>query len=296
MKRHVKFFVALLMSAGMLASQGLSAQQRVVKVQGHPHELLTQMAAQGVARTAVSASPTDIAYIDPGKIKCWIDEPKLNPRGEIDSAYLVIKFTDGLALDSLFVWGFRWNPDPAVPRHGIDMLRTVVNNDERLSVMVQYTGTFGHAVGGIGLNWNRSGADCTRADLIFDLDGAESDRNVKFVYRNASPDCEDGQVSIPFISVNTRTGQAASESENTGILVHPFGAEYGYPAYDYDYWLMPDASAQAHWQAGWYRKGYWGYYRADNRRVPVPSTDPNNDPDASSLGITYEPLQKQQVH
>jgi hypothetical protein len=43
MKNHFKLFPALLlMSAGMLAAQGLSAQQRVFKVQGHPHGLLTR--------------------------------------------------------------------------------------------------------------------------------------------------------------------------------------------------------------------------------------------------------------
>jgi hypothetical protein len=308
MKKQVKFFVALLMSAGMLASQGLSAQKRVVKVQGHPHELLTQMAAQGAARTAVSAAPTDIAYIDPDKIRCWIDQPRIDPYSEIDSAYLMIKFTDGLALDSLFVWGYRWNPyqvyyhpdgtkdSSFVQHHGIDMLRTVVNNDERFSVMVQYTGTFGHAVGGIGLNWYMNGDDCSRVDLIFDLDGAKADPDVRFVYdQYASPDCADGQVATPTGAQNI-ANFATVDLLHIGFMEHLLGAEYGYPAYDYDYWNLYGSSTGRHWQAGWYRRGYWEYYRADNRRVPVPSTDPNNDPDASSLGITYEPLQKQQVH
>ncbi|MDR0699471.1 MAG: hypothetical protein LBG28_09700 [Tannerella sp.] len=308
MKKQIGFFVALLVSAGMLAPQGLSAQQRVVKVQGHPHELLTKKAAEGTAKTAVSAAPTDTTYIVSDSIKCWIDAPKLRTDTQIDSAYLMIKFTDGKSIDNLFVWGYRWNPyivyydqfgnrdSSFVQYHGIDMLRTVANNDGRLTVLLQYTGKSGHAVGGIGLNWNQDGLDCSRLMLNFDLDGAEADSNVRFIYSGSTPDCVDGQVTTPHIPVNTRTGQAASESENTGILKHPFGAEYGYPAYDYDFWNLVNEDPNVHWQAGWYKYGVWGYYRAGNLRVPVPSADPNNDPDAALFSVTYEPLLNRQVH
>jgi hypothetical protein len=48
MKKYFETFtLAFLVSAGMLAPAGLSAQQRAVKVQGHPHELLTRKAAGG---------------------------------------------------------------------------------------------------------------------------------------------------------------------------------------------------------------------------------------------------------
>ncbi|MDR1500383.1 MAG: hypothetical protein LBI58_05330, partial [Tannerellaceae bacterium] len=163
---------ALFVSAGMLAPQGLSAQQRVVKVQGHPHELLTRRAAEGTALRAVSPPPRDISYVDPANIGCWIDEPNLSTSIEIDSAILMIKFTDGKNIDSLFVWGYRWNPYKVygadtsfVQHHGIDMIRTVANNDKRLTVMLQYTGENGHTVGGIGADLYNDGASCSRVSL-----------------------------------------------------------------------------------------------------------------------------------
>jgi hypothetical protein len=310
MKKLFKVFVALIfLSAGMLAPTGLSAQQSVVKVQGHPHELLTKKAAEGTARTAVSAAPADISYIDPDDIVCWIDQPKLSPYLEIDSAVLMIKFTDGQALDSLFVWGYRWNPYEIsvdtlgnvdtvyVQRHGIDLLRAVANNDQRLLAMIQYTGKLGHTVGGLGINWNNDGTTCSRPDLILDVDAASADPNVRFVYTNGgTPDCADGQVSTPTGASNI-ANFATVDMMNDGILEHPFDAGYGYPAYDYDHWIFNPYITQEnmHWQAGWYTNGFWGYYRAGNWRVPVPSADPDNDPDAALLSVTYEPLLDKQV-
>jgi hypothetical protein len=293
MKKCIFYLAALALGAVMLAPQGLSAQQRVIKVQGHPHEYLTKLAAEGTAQTAVSAAPTDIAYIVPDDIACWIDEPKLNPFEAIDSTILVIRFTDGLTIDSLFIWGYRFNPTKG-QHHGIDMLRTVANNDQRLLVMLQYTGKNGHVVGGVGMNWNRAGAACSRPDLMLDVDAATADPNVKFVYKG-DPDCADGQVAGP-LNASNAANFATVDMMNDGILEHPFGAEYGYPAYDYDHWIFNPYITQnnMHWQAGWYTNGVWGYYRADNWRVPVPSAAP--DPDAAQLSVTYEPLLNRQVH
>jgi hypothetical protein len=296
MKKTYKLFAALcILSAGMLAPQGLSAQQkRVVKVQGHPHELLTQKAAEGTAQRKAVSTPADTAYIDPDLVPCWIDEPGLDPELRIDSAYLMIRFTDSKAIDSLFVWGYRWNP--YIEHHGIDMLRTVANNDRRLTVLLQYTGQSGHTVGGIGLNQYEEGTYCSRVDLDFDIYNAQREGYVDFKYFD-DPDCADGQVAVPdMLLVNTVIGNAATESRHTGILEHPFGAEYGYPAYDYDYWSLGGyIPGVQHWQAGWSKNGFWGYYRADNRRVPIPGTNFHSDPDAAQFSITYEPLQNQQV-
>ena len=287
--------VALLASAGMLAPGGLSAQQRTVKVQGHPHESLTINATQGAARTAVSAVPGGIDYVNPDSIKYWVDEPRLNPYN-IDSAYLIIRFTDDVAFDSMYVWGYRYNAD--TPHHGIDLLRAVANNDKRLLVMLQYAGKLGHEVGGIGINWRSSGADCSRPDLMLDVDAASADPDVRFVYTNGgTPDCADGQVATPTGASNI-ANFATVDMMRDGILEHPFDAGYGYPAYDYDHWIFnPYVSHTGwHWQAGLNKNGIWKYYRADNRRVPVPTGNPDKDPDAALLSVTYEPLLNQQVH
>jgi hypothetical protein len=163
--------------------------------------------------------------------------------------------------------------------------------------MLQYTGENGHTVGGIGADLYNDGASCSRVSLDFDMAGAGPvGKGVNFSYFSLNEYCNLGQVTYPYINANTRTGQAATESRYTGILVHPFGAEYGYPAYDYDYWYyngyLPD---DQHWQSGWSLNGFWGYFRADNWRVPVPSADFDNDPDAAMFGVTYEPLLNHQV-
>jgi hypothetical protein len=284
--------------ATKLAPEGLSARQRVVKVQGHPHESLTRMAAEGKVRTAVTAEPADTVYINPADIACWIDEPGLDPKYEVDSAFLMIKWTDAKALDSLFVWGYRWNPldscGDSIPHHGIDMLRTVANNDRRLTVMLQYSGTFGHAAGGIGLNWANSGASCSRIELDFDIAGAQT--SVDFSYFSPNEHCGEGQVAVP-VSANNNVLMAKNNDRRTGVLVHPFSAKFGYSAYDFDYWNLGGYTPTTkHWQSGWVNKGFWGYFRADDRRVPIPSTDFDNDPDAAQFGVTYEPLRNQQVH
>jgi hypothetical protein len=311
MKKYFETFtLAFLVSAGTLAPAGLSAQQRAVKVQGHPHELLTRKAAEGTAlETAVSAVTQDTVYIDPADVQCWIDEPRLDTATEIDSAYLMIKWTDGKAIDSLFVWGYRWNPyqvyyDPVtgerdssfVQYHGIDMLRAVVNNDERLSVLLQYTGVSGHFVGGIGLNWYGKGAACYPVPVDFDIAGAQNEGYVDFSYFPPNKYCGEGQVTVPKNANNSVT-YALSDYDSTRFLIHPFGAEYGYPAYDFDYWNLDSyLEEEQHWQAGYAKNGFWGYFRADNRRVPIPSADFENDPDAAEFGVTYEPLRNQQVH
>jgi hypothetical protein len=301
MKKYSYLFAALLLSAAMLAPQGLSAQKRVIKAQGHPHEYLTKKAAEGTAvRTAVSTVTPDTTWLDPADVQCWIDEPLLDTCLRIDSAILIIKFTDGKEIDSMFVWGYRWNPikyGVYIEHHGIDMLRTVANNDQRLTALLQYSGVSGHAVGGIGLNLYNEGEACYRVNLDFDI--ATAQRYEDFVYFGTTPNCDTGQVTVPYISPNTRIGQAATESRYTGILVHPFGAEYGYPADDFDFWYITGyIQDEQHWQSGWLLNGFWGYYRADNWRVPIPNLNPlfEEDPDAAENGVTYELLTHRQVH
>jgi hypothetical protein len=312
MRRKISIFALTLISVGLFAVQGLSTQKRVIKVQGHPHEYLTDKYGgkeDAMIRTAVSPQEGDTTYIVQDSIKCWINEPQLILDERIDTAYLIIKWTDGKAIDSVLVWGYRWNPyqiyydsdgnrdSSFVQQHGIDMLRTVVNNDKRLSVLLQYSGVSGFAVGGIGMNLSNDGTSCSRVSLDFDIAGAQQEGFVDFVYfGDTACTVAKGQVDKP-LNANNDVNAALYDYTRLGVLVHPFGAEFGYPAYDFDYWEYDGYTPNFHhWQAGWIKNGFWGYFRADNRRVPIPSADFNNDPDASQLGITYEPLQNQQVH
>jgi hypothetical protein len=304
MRKYLFYFAALILGAAMLAPQGLSAQQRVVKVQGHPHKVLTEKygSKEGAttARTAVSTRQVDTTWIDPANVECWIDEPKLNPF-EIDSAILIIKFTDGKDIDSVLVWGYRWNRDSTIQHHGIDMLRTVANNDQRLLVLMQYSGLYGHSVGGIGYNLYDDGALCSRPEIDFDIYNAQHDSSdsVWFSYFNPNNYCSEGQVTTP-LNANNSVTFSRVDYRRTGILVHPFGAEYGQAAEDFDFWYLTGyIQDRQHWQSGWLKNGFWGYYRADNWRVPVPSSNPDiyvPDPEAADYGITYEPLNHRQVH
>jgi hypothetical protein len=298
MKRYFVFMIALFVSAAVYG------QQRVIKVQGHPHKSLTEKYGgkedATTTRKAVSTRQVDTTYINPASIPCWINEARLNTTTQIDTAYLIIKWTDGKAIDSVLVWGYRFNG--ATPHHGIDMLRTVVDNDKRLSLLLQYSGLYGHSVGGIGMNLYGNGTSCAPNPIDFNLIGARTEGNVDFVYTGDTACAQGyGQISTPK-NVNNSVNQAKTDYDSTGILIHPFGAEYGYPAYDFDYWTLAGYSQNVrHWQAGWVKNGFWSYYRADNRRVPIPVPfDPDDpfrpDPDASQLGITYEPLLNQQVH
>jgi hypothetical protein len=61
----------------------------------------------------------------------------------------------------------------------------------------------------------------------------------------------------------------------TAIIEHPFNVNYGYPAYDYDYWKLIDSTAIANldyeWQAGWY-SGSWLFYTGVDRQIPTTSS------------------------
>jgi hypothetical protein len=306
MNRFFIYVAALAMSAAMLAPQGLSAQQRVgnvVKVQGHVHELLTRRAAEGKwSPPKVKPKKIPGASIDPGSINCWINEANLSPTDPIDSAYLIIKFTDGkynaiLETDSVLVWGYRYNSSKSgytYPHHSIDMLRAVANNDTRLTVLLQYASPSGHSIGGIGYSHGTDeGEDyCTpRVPVIFDYDGASKDKNIAFSY-TSKPNCDTGQVAVPVNDPSTLAKIAIDEGYARGVIDHPFNVYYGYPAYDYDYWILnpSDINAAYHsWQAGWMSYGYWAFYVGTNRQVPTTS-------DYAANGITYQLLNNQEVH
>jgi hypothetical protein len=258
MKKSLLLFVALFLSAGLFAQQ-----QRVVKVQGIPHELLTRKLAQGkwkMPRFSAVTRGTN-ASINPRDFDCWIGSP--NESLQVDTAYLVVKFTDGkrTAGDSILAWGYRFNPKDAygdsVLVHTIDMIRAVANSDQRFTVLSQYTGVYGFTVGGFGFNY--SDGECARVPLAFNYNGAKADPSIAFHYEG-SPNCAAGQVATP-ISPVSKAADAIATAANAGVIDHPFNAFYGYPAYDYDYWVLTSASNPKYeWQAGWYNNGFWSFY------------------------------------
>ncbi|MDR1258179.1 MAG: hypothetical protein LBK65_02700 [Tannerellaceae bacterium] len=265
MKRIRFLIAALIVSAGMLAPQGLSAQQRVIKAQGHPHELLTRKAASGewrapLLKPAITGSTTNVNF---GDIEIWAHEA-INPDWDIDSAALIVKWTTDEGLDNILIWGYRWNSYTVfesetiqVVKHGIDMMRAVASTDPRFIVLMQNTGSMGYTIDGIGYEY----AECRRPLISFDFDDAKTDSHIAFHYC-PPPNYDMGQKTCPD-SPRVEAAAAIKQGILTGIIEHPFNIVYGYPAYDYDWWTSEEDDREANWQAGWYTKGYWSYWVKD---------------------------------
>jgi hypothetical protein len=270
--KGIRFLIAaLVMSAGMLAPQGLSAQQRTVKVQGQPHELLTRKAASGEWRAPLLMPVvTGSNYsVDFSEIRIWAVERNINPDWCIDSAALIVKWTDGKNIDSTLIWGFRWNKYTVydndtvyVTKYGIDMMRAVAGADPRFMVLMQNTGSMGYTIDGIGYVFN----DCRRPNIEFDYAGALADSSHIAFHYICPPNYDMGQKACPDDPV-ADAAAAIKRGLLTGFIEHPFNISYGYPAYDYDYWSLNESTSNArfiHWQAGWYTNGYWSYWVKDN--------------------------------
>lgn len=167
-------------------------------------------------------------------------------------AALVVQFNDGKE-DVAYVWGYRWNGTAS----GEDMLREVAACSSALSVLVQYTGSMGSTLDGIGLSKGRKLLDY----LEYDFQKAAIDGQVSFGY--FEPNTMMGQTSAPGDDTPNMVRTAIEASRTKGIIEHPLNARrYGYPAYDYDFWQLSAAHKEdtdIHWQAGWY-DGYWSYW------------------------------------
>jgi hypothetical protein len=255
----------------------LYAQKRegnVVKVQGHVHELLTKQAAEKEAAKKIIQTPIGNVYnINPDSVTCWVGcvnttDPMMQP---VDTAYLLIKWTDGKAADrkdndSILIWGYIWNTHTPqgydVNKYSIDMIRAVANFDCRFSTLQQNTGGGNFTVGGFGYNFATRDA---RVPIRFDYDGAKRESDLDTIHFNytAPPNCAApyNQFAVPENPEPTDlAGQAIDASYDTGVIKHPFDAAYSYPAYDYDYWVPTDPeNPDYQWQAGW-TYGYWAFY------------------------------------
>jgi hypothetical protein len=301
--KALQFFAFLALALGAVtctqtgqkeASPAKPSHKRVIHVQGHPHELLTQLhGAKDIKLEArLTGTPTDSIKIS--DITCWAGglDPTITSE-YIDSAILLVKWTGTPPIelyDSILIWGYRWNTisiynDPVygpettfVKKYTIDMIRAVANSDCRFITLIQNTSEGNIAVGGFGYGFD---ASAYRPWVVFDSAGAAADTaNIKFHY-TGSPNCDRGQTAIPY-NVSTqwreaieRAGSVPVVSEGgTGIILHPFDADYGYPAYDYDYWkkYSPIIEWRFIWQAGWYN-GYWSFFNKDGLVGPFEPSD-----------------------
>jgi hypothetical protein len=138
------------------------------------------------------------------------------------------------------------------------MIRAVANADCRFSALLQNASAGSFVVGGFGYNFDTD----ARVPLTFNYDSAVVDTLVRFHYTD-SINCAYGQGAVPY-DVDAQVEEAIKRSTGpdgtgTGIIRHPFDADYGYPAYDFDYWTLPEESDVYEWQAGW-NYAYWSFY------------------------------------
>jgi hypothetical protein len=289
------FFVMkkiLVLAAALCLTAGLYAQKRegnVVKVQGHVHELLTKQAAGKEAAKVEPRTPVGSVYnINPADIQCWVG--CVDTSLAVDTAYLLVKWTDGKALDregndSILIWGYLWNPPEYLGKCSIDMIRAVANFDCRFSTLLQNTGAGNFTVGGFGYNFDED----VRLPIYFDSLAANlASKSGLFQYHyvdHANCPAPYNQFALPG---GNWAPQAIEEANNTGVIKHPFDAAYSYPAYDYDFWKLQDkTNIDFEWQAGWYY-GYWSFNIREG--LSGPFTYPTSD------GIATQPLNNNSVH
>jgi len=201
---------------------------------------------------AVIALSAGAFNLDWDRIEFWTGE------GPCRSA-IVVQFQDNGPKEA-YVWGFRWDPadyEGGQPS-GEDMFRAIAGANDDILLFTQYTGWMGSTVDGIGFQF--PGNEKVIREIEYDFDGASSDPRVSFDY--FTPNELMGQTKAPGMFTTVYCRRAIQEAETTNIIEHPINAlEYGYPAYDYDWW-QPGSSldnTRQRWNAGWY-DGYWSYW------------------------------------
>ncbi len=199
--------------------------------------------------TALSAGAFTLDW---DRIEFWTGE------GECRSA-LVVQFQDEGPKEA-YVWGFRWNPEDyegGAPT-GEEMFRAIASGSDDLLLLTQYTGWMGSTVDGIGFQF--PGCPKTLHEIKYDFEGASEDPRVSFDYYAVNGLM--GQTKAPGDMTPQYCREALEAAEATNIIEHPINArEYGYPAYDYDWWrpVQPLNNSRQRWNAGWY-DGYWSYW------------------------------------
>ena len=208
--------------------------------------VLALLAVQPIATHAVEY----VDWVDWDQIQHWAGDPD----GQNKCA-LVIDFQDIEGMESL-VWGYRWNGT----KTGEDLIRAVASQSSILTAMIQYTGSMGSTLNGLGVSMNREELDF----LHYDFSRAAISGEVSFGY--FTPNTSMGQETAPGYEAEQMCIDAIERAKETGIIEHPLNAFfYGYPAYDYDYWQLEDGyeAPDFRWRSGWY-DGYWSYWHGPN--------------------------------
>ena len=220
--KKLYLFLALILMAGSISAQRM--------VQG---VLRSDLPAEKQKAALMSARSNRTFSFD--SIDFWVGD------GENRAAIVLTWHDTNKTVPDNMVWGYRWSADVDTIS-GLSLFESVMKADPRLVGLVQYTGSMGYTINGIGYSEFRSDVEVT-----FDYEGASA----KFKY--------------PYDKETTEemAATAISEGEDDGVIYHPFDANIsGGPYYDYDYWTASTAS-NVHWFAGWY-SGYWSYFVRDS--------------------------------
>ena len=210
--------------------------------------LFASLVALSLCSTAHAVEYID--WVDWDQIEHWAGDPN----GEKKCA-LVVDFQDDYDSRAL-VWGFRWNGTAT----GEDLVRSVAGQSSVLTAMIQYTGTMGSTLNGLGISPERDNLNY----LHYDFDRAAIGGEVSFGF--FTPNTSMGQETAPGYEAEQMCVDAIERAKTTGIIEHPLNAFlYGYPAYDYDYWQLEEGIYDViyRWRAGWY-DGYWSYWHGPN--------------------------------
>lgn len=169
---------------------------------------------------------------------------------------LVVQFDEG-SDPHAYVWGYRW--EDGVTPTGEDMFKAVCANSKELVLLTQYTGSYGATVCGIGYG----NADRMLDYIYFDLNKAKDYEFISFDYYSVNSMF--GQAEAPGDNTPAICQSAIDAARDTHVIQHPIDARaYGYPAYDYDCWMIDGKVAdKCQWASAWY-EGYWSYWLASD--------------------------------
>ena len=182
--------------------------------------------------------------VDFSKIRHWSGE------GENEAA-LVVQFLDDYERKA-YVWGYRWKDGEEATGEG--MIRKIAAESNDFCALVQLTGVYGSTLDGVGYSRNNEILN----HLYYDFEGAVDDPYIMFDFYN--PNLMMGQHTSPGDDAEEMCKEAISKAKESHIIEHPLNyTQFGYPAYDYDWWKADSSSSDMRWNAGWYA-GYWSYW------------------------------------
>ena len=140
------------------------------------------------------------------------------------------------------------------------MLCDIAAESTDIALLMQYTGSMGVTLNGVGFSTDISNL---LSNLNYDFDGATDDNRISFGF--FSPNTAMGQNTAPGSEAISLIYDAIADAHETHVIHHPLDYEaFGYPAYDYDWWILErnTTTSDSYWNSGWYN-GYWSYWTGD---------------------------------